>query len=429
MDYSELTRSLEDILDFSIPQGITFSANKSYGARFSRSWLLGVNNAIQPNIAYTYSWGDTFIEDDVTAIKGDTADSHGYPRIRRFLSEDQTKFFPPSPSPPCSPSPSRIQGEKSKRKRKEKIELVGDVGEEVGDTHAINEFRRNDRNNTPLPSRTPAASSVGAHQTSAGIPVNNVLTDNGEVYEKTRHRYIASGILYNDLGVESNLEVRLGPHTRMTVSGYSAYPHYAPSLTTQSSSSPPNAQSMPIPVAESQVIAFVRHTTKIFTTTGLFMSGGKVFGASLLVSPPEGVLPQKVQFGGEVVVSASGDGVPGISVGARVVERDDPANVWISTISPISGHCTLSFSSEFRPRLTLASRYEYNIYSKDSTLAFGVDARAEGPFRLRCRCDNEEGASIAIEYTTPNVSISVGGGASMSKPFTQAMGIALNFCT
>ncbi|KNC77636.1 hypothetical protein SARC_09908 [Sphaeroforma arctica JP610] len=342
----------------------------SFALASYRSWVLGVRNGIQPNVAYTYSWGEQAqpARESSGPQTEREVNMRTVTRPRRFLSEDQSQFFTqtheksPAQSPQQSPSTGRkgatdtgtgtstdtgtgATGTNMGAGVGGSIQVgggprtVGNQGYEVtnmdvlhtqythsrsADSHAhtadglkrlsaaqlLSEpehppqtrsgatstpqhlTHRLGRHGTPQDTSahsSPHAQDEGHPQATGGHTSCGHTHSYLPARDKVKHRCIVSGILYDDMGVEGNAEMLLGPRTRMTLSAYSSYPPYN-ARATNSHNTPATTHQSPAAAeaAESQLIAFARHTSAngLFTTTGLFMSGGMVFGTSLLVKPP-----------------------------------------------------------------------------------------------------------------------------------------------
>lgn len=85
----------------------------------------------------------------------------------------------------------------------------------------------------------------------------------------------------------------------------------------------------------------------------------------------------KLSLGGELYYTAK-EKSGGVSLGLRAVLADKantqaPSSVVTLTANPIMGHLSSSYVQQASPHLLLAAKYDFNMYSFESDLAFGME--------------------------------------------------------
>lgn len=176
-----------------------------------------------------------------------------------------------------------------------------------------------------------------------------------------------------------------------------------------------------------QITASVHYCRPTIAARALYMSDAHMIGLNVLgaVRTLRGL-----SVGGELLYSAEAEAPGGASrhrpsrraswpidglaprgrcaasLGARFVNEHSLAT---ATLSPISGHLTATFASRLAPRLIAATRYEYNIHSTFSDVAFGIAYEPPGtPYTLRLRFSTASGIGALLEANIARALVSAG---------------------
>eukprot|EP00128_Syssomonas_multiformis_P014443 Colp12_sorted_trinity150504_noHs@18675 len=122
--------------------------------------------------------------------------------------------------------------------------------------------------------------------------------------------------------------------------------------------------------------------------------------------------------GGELCYSHS-QRAPGLSFGCRWVDgpEDSRTSVFTSTLNPITGHLTSTFTSVVTDSLTMSARYEYNLHSHETELSGGIELQEpNNPFSLKLRVDSAQGLGIILQAHLAKFDFSVGCSLSSLRP-------------
>jgi distribution and morphology protein 10 len=79
-------------------------------------------------------------------------------------------------------------------------------------------------------------------------------------------------------------------------------------------------------------------------------------------------------LGGEVYYTAK-EKSGGLSLGTRLKRftQESLLNDWTLILNPVMGHISTSYSSEIMSRLIVTTKYEFNFFSYDSDVSFGME--------------------------------------------------------
>jgi distribution and morphology protein 10 len=100
--------------------------------------------------------------------------------------------------------------------------------------------------------------------------------------------------------------------------------------------------------------------------------------------------------------------------------------------NPIMGHFESSFASDITQHTKLATKYEFNMYSFDSDLSFGIDATApDQDQRLKARISLSnvafyfiQGIGLCFIKKFKNILFTIGIGTNFGKKSKQTLGIS-----
>jgi hypothetical protein len=100
-----------------------------------------------------------------------------------------------------------------------------------------------------------------------------------------------------------------------------------------------------------------------------YTSDNHIFGASGLTQ-----FSRNWTFGGEVYYTAK-EKSGGLSIGTRLNTRIKDGLEATTTLiaNPIMGHFSSSYAADVTPTIRMATKYDFNMYSYDSDLSFGME--------------------------------------------------------
>ncbi|KAJ1864862.1 Mitochondrial distribution and morphology protein 10 [Coemansia sp. RSA 2703] len=142
----------------------------------------------------------------------------------------------------------------------------------------------------------------------------------------------------------------------------------------------------------------------------------------------------RFSIGSEVYYGAQ-DSSGGVSVGAQYRYDLPLFSELTCVLNPIMGHLSLAWMQQLRPQFCAAARYDFNVYSLNSELAMGVEWQLDhnsiikagwsGSQGLRCLIDTRFSNmifSLGLAFNSDSSSIRLGPGSS-AMPSTSSSGM------
>lgn len=147
------------------------------------------------------------------------------------------------------------------------------------------------------------------------------------------------------------------------------------------------------------------HGKKIFTELA-YTSDSNLIGIRTLYHLSKDNIWQ-LAFGGELYFGLK-DRAGGISLGTRLLFPTDKPLILASTINPIMGHFSINSSAKITNELTLANRFDFNMYSFESDISFGLEYRTLENALLKLRFGLSQGIGILYQLSMKSCTFKIG---------------------
>ncbi|TPX67586.1 hypothetical protein SpCBS45565_g03719 [Spizellomyces sp. 'palustris'] len=203
--------------------------------------------------------------------------------------------------------------------------------------------------------------------------------------------YLVYGRLFEDLRLEALYSKSLSRNTLIVASGVNSWKPRAPN-----SSSSVNTQLLYSSLSYSSELSY-SSDDHVIGLSGLYRFSGSNWSA-----------------GSEVYYTAK-ERSGGLSLGARYKNPSkhdapaEPKTVLTFLANPMMGHVSASYATTIRKNLTMATRYDFNVYSYEADLVLGVEyAPPEKEQLVKARVSLSEGLALKLEGQYKRALFSIG---------------------
>jgi len=165
------------------------------------------------------------------------------------------------------------------------------------------------------------------------------------------------------------------------------------------------------------------HNSKVYNEVN-YLSDKNLFGYNTLVR-----LTKDWHAGGELYLTKTGGGV-GMSIGTRYKKHhtDDAASVFTLVSNPVMGFISSTYTSTVAKGMYMSTRYNFNVYSYESDLAFGVEYNPEKSDQLiKAKISLKDGIAVLLEGKFQKARYNIGFLSGFGKTAKQQLGLEVAF--
>jgi distribution and morphology protein 10 len=153
-----------------------------------------------------------------------------------------------------------------------------------------------------------------------------------------------------------------------------------------------------------------------------YTSDNQIFGINGLAQ-----ISKQIAVGGEVFYTQK-EKSGGISIGTRLstMTKNHLRSIATFVCNPIMGHFSFSFGADVSKNMKMATRYDFNMYSYDSDLSFGVEYAPENSKQvLKGRISFSNGLGLSLSGMFQQILYTIGMETSFGPNPAQNFGIEI----
>jgi len=165
------------------------------------------------------------------------------------------------------------------------------------------------------------------------------------------------------------------------------------------------------------------HNSRIYNELN-YLSDKNLIGYNSLFK-----LTESWHAGGELYLTKTGGGI-GMSIGTRYKKHhtDDSSSIFTLISNPVMGFVSSTYTSSICKGMYMATRYNFNLYSYNSDLAFGIEYSPEKKNQLiKAKISLKDGIAVLLEGKYQNTRYSAGFSTGFGKTAKQNIGLEVAF--
>ncbi|KAG4098249.1 hypothetical protein H8356DRAFT_1672297 [Neocallimastix lanati (nom. inval.)] len=165
------------------------------------------------------------------------------------------------------------------------------------------------------------------------------------------------------------------------------------------------------------------HNSRVYNELN-YLSDTNIFGYNSLIK-----LTKNWHAGGELYLTKTGGGI-GMSVGARYKKHytDDSSAVFTIVSNPVMGFISSTYTSSVAKGMYMSTRYNFNIYSYNSDLAFGIEYKPQKKNQLvKAKISLKDGIAFLYEGRYQRARYNIGFSSGFGKTAKQNIGLEVAF--